>query len=93
MGIPKFDRLVRNPPKHILHHSDLTPDVSSACENLVGYSTAQPSLFKRQQLLPVRDLKLLARDYTVREAYSGRKHNNQTLNSRESSFSPLRKMH
>lgn len=37
----------------------------SACENLVGFSTAQPSLFKRHQLLPVRDLKLLVRDYTV----------------------------
>ena len=36
-----------------------------ACENLVGFSTADPNLFKRQQLLPVRDLKLLARDYTV----------------------------
>lgn len=37
-----------------------------ACENLVGFSTAQPDLFKRHQLLPVRDLKLLVRDYTVR---------------------------
>lgn len=37
-----------------------------ACENLVGFSTAQPELFKRHQLLPVRDLKLLVRDYTVR---------------------------
>ncbi|KAF7162874.1 hypothetical protein CNMCM5623_007996 [Aspergillus felis] len=35
-----------------------------ACENLVGFSTAQPDLFKRHQLLPVRDLKLLVRDYT-----------------------------
>ncbi|EAW12101.1 protein HGH1 [Aspergillus clavatus NRRL 1] len=34
------------------------------CENLVGFSTAQPDLFKRHQLLPVRDLKLLVRDYT-----------------------------
>jgi len=38
---------------------------NSACENLVGFSTAQPDLFKRHQLLPVRDLKLLVRDYTV----------------------------
>lgn len=38
----------------------------TACENLVGFSTAQPDLFKRHQLLPVRDLKLLIRDYTVR---------------------------
>ncbi|RHZ63205.1 protein HGH1 [Aspergillus thermomutatus] len=37
---------------------------SKPCENLVGFSTAQPGLFKRHQLLPVRDLKLLVRDYT-----------------------------
>ena len=36
-----------------------------ACENLVGFSIAQPSIFKRHQLLPVRDLKLLCRDYRV----------------------------
>lgn len=35
----------------------------TAAENLVGYSTAQPSLFKRNQLEPVKDLKLLLRDY------------------------------
>lgn len=29
----------------------------------MGYSTAQPSLFKRNQLEPVKDLKLLIRDY------------------------------
>lgn len=34
-----------------------------AAENLVGYSTAQPSLFKRNQLEPVKDLKLLVKDY------------------------------
>ncbi|CAG8244368.1 unnamed protein product [Penicillium olsonii] len=33
--------------------------------NLVGFSTAKPELFKRHQLLPVRDLKLLVRDYTA----------------------------
>ncbi|GIC86468.1 protein HGH1 [Aspergillus udagawae] len=42
----------------------LTPVFNLACENLVGFSTAQPDLFKRHQLLPVRDLKLLVRDYT-----------------------------
>ncbi|KAJ5885336.1 Oligopeptide transporter OPT superfamily [Penicillium taxi] len=46
-----------------LHHGN-TQIRQIACENLVGFSTAQPSLFKRHQLLPVRDLKLLARDYT-----------------------------
>ena len=35
----------------------------TAAENLVGYSTAQPSLFKRNQLEPVKDLKLLVKDY------------------------------
>ena len=34
-----------------------------AAENLVGYSTAQPSLFKRNQLEPIKDLKLLIKDY------------------------------
>lgn len=29
----------------------------------MGYSTAQSSLFKRNQLEPVKDLKLLIRDY------------------------------
>ncbi|KAL2215259.1 hypothetical protein M432DRAFT_144859 [Thermoascus aurantiacus ATCC 26904] len=46
-----------------LHHGN-TQIRQIACENLLGYSTAQPSLFKRHQLLPVRDLKLLVRDYT-----------------------------
>ncbi|KAK2737899.1 hypothetical protein FQN57_007350 [Myotisia sp. PD_48] len=45
-----------------LHHGN-TQIRQIACENLVGYSTAQPSLFKVHQLLPVRDLKLLVRDY------------------------------
>ncbi|KAL1965424.1 hypothetical protein VTN77DRAFT_5680 [Rasamsonia byssochlamydoides] len=45
-----------------LHHGN-TQIRQVACENLVGFSTAQPSLFKRHQLLPVRDLKLLVRDY------------------------------
>lgn len=34
-----------------------------AAENLVGYSTAQPSLFKYNQLEPIKDLKLLVKDY------------------------------
>ena len=29
----------------------------------MGFSTAQPSLFKRNQLEPVKDLKLLVKDY------------------------------
>lgn len=46
-----------------LHHGN-TQIRQIAAENLVGYSTAQPSLFKRNQLEPVKDLKLLVRDYT-----------------------------
>ncbi|PWY64529.1 DNA-binding protein HGH1 [Aspergillus heteromorphus CBS 117.55] len=46
-----------------LHHGN-TQIRQIACENLVGFSVAQPNMFKRHQLLPVRDLKLLVRDYT-----------------------------
>ncbi|KAJ9300283.1 hypothetical protein DTO271G3_2400 [Paecilomyces variotii] len=46
-----------------LHHGN-TQIRQIAVENLVGFSTSQPSLFKRQQLLPVRDMKLLVRDYS-----------------------------
>ncbi|GFF51152.1 putative DNA-binding protein HGH1 [Aspergillus lentulus] len=46
-----------------LHHGN-TQIRQIACENLVGFSTAQSDIFKRHQLLPVRDLKLLVRDYT-----------------------------
>ncbi|QIW95374.1 hypothetical protein AMS68_000892 [Peltaster fructicola] len=45
-----------------LHHGN-TQIRQIAAENLVGYSTAQPSLFKRNQLEPIRDLKLLVKDY------------------------------
>lgn len=40
--------------------------VSTAAENLVGYSSSQPSIFKTGQLTPVKDLKLLVKDYSVR---------------------------
>lgn len=45
-----------------LHHGN-TQIRQIAAENLVGYSTAQPALFKRNQLEPVKDLKLLLKDY------------------------------
>ena len=45
-----------------LHHGN-TQIRQIAAENLVGYSTAQSSLFKRNQLEPVKDLKLLLKDY------------------------------
>lgn len=46
-----------------LHHGN-TQIRQIAAEELVGYSTAQPALFKRNQLEPVKDLKLLIKDYT-----------------------------
>ncbi|KAF2135389.1 uncharacterized protein K452DRAFT_23168 [Aplosporella prunicola CBS 121167] len=46
-----------------LHHGN-TQIRQIAAENLVGFSTAQPSLFKRNQLEPIKDLKLLVKDYT-----------------------------
>lgn len=36
-----------------------------ATENLVSYSKTQPAIFKTGQLSPVRDLKLLVKDYSV----------------------------
>lgn len=39
------------------------PDTHTAAENLVGYSTAQPVLFKRNTFEPLTDLKLLVKDY------------------------------
>ncbi|PGH22987.1 hypothetical protein AJ80_02902 [Polytolypa hystricis UAMH7299] len=45
-----------------LHHGN-TQIRQIACENLVGYTISEPALFKVHQLLPIRDLKLLVRDY------------------------------
>ncbi|KAK7537602.1 hypothetical protein IWX49DRAFT_502820 [Phyllosticta citricarpa] len=47
-----------------LHHGN-SQIRQIAAENLVGYTTAQPSLFKRNQLEPIKDLKLLIKDYTA----------------------------
>ncbi|EER28277.1 hypothetical protein CPC735_061500 [Coccidioides posadasii C735 delta SOWgp] len=58
MGTRRSDRSVNSSPATSFALLSV-----NACEHLVGYSTSQPSLFKRQQLLPIRDLKLLARDY------------------------------
>ncbi|KAF2226411.1 hypothetical protein BDZ85DRAFT_191428 [Elsinoe ampelina] len=46
-----------------LHHGN-TQIRQIAAENLVGYSTAKQDLFKRNQLEPIKDLKLLIKDYT-----------------------------
>ena len=45
------------------NYSNIFSNIYVAAENLVGYSTAQPSLFKRNQLEPIKDLKLLIKDY------------------------------
>lgn len=39
-----------------------------AIENLVPFSTEQPSIFKINQLVPVKNLKVLIQDRPVREA-------------------------
>lgn len=38
---------------------------SIATENLVVYSKTQPQVFKTGQLTPVKDLKVLVKDYAV----------------------------
>ncbi|KAI9729637.1 MAG: hypothetical protein M1818_008440 [Claussenomyces sp. TS43310] len=45
-----------------IHHGN-TSIRQLAVENLVPFSLSQPAIFKRNQLLPVKDLKLLVRDY------------------------------
>jgi len=37
----------------------------TAVENLVGYSAQDPKIFKVNQLEPIKDLKLLVKDYSV----------------------------
>lgn len=38
---------------------------SIATENLVVYSKTQPQIFKTGQLTPIKDLKVLVKDYAV----------------------------
>ena len=47
-----------------LHHGN-TQIRQIAVENLLPYSTTQPDIFKKPQLVPVQDLKLLVKDYDV----------------------------
>lgn len=47
-----------------LHHGN-TQIRQIATENLVPYSKNFPSVFKSGQCTPVKDLKLLVKDYTV----------------------------
>ncbi|KAK0508654.1 hypothetical protein JMJ35_008930 [Cladonia borealis] len=46
-----------------LHHGN-TQIRQIAAENLVPYSKAQPNIFKTEEYTPVKDLKLLVRDYS-----------------------------
>ncbi|RMZ80805.1 hypothetical protein DV737_g2824, partial [Chaetothyriales sp. CBS 132003] len=45
-----------------LHHGN-TQIRQIACEHLVGYSSSNAAIFKKHQLAPITDLKLLVRDY------------------------------
>lgn len=56
------ERALLRPDVECLLRTVSTP----ATENLVGYSTSQPSIFKAGHLTPIKDLKLLVKDYTVR---------------------------
>lgn len=47
-----------------LHHGN-TQIRQTAAEHLVSFSKTQPSIFKTAQSTPVKDLKLLVKDYTV----------------------------
>lgn len=64
MATRKFDSLVCPQP----HHPDRNLTFPPAVENLVPYSLSQPAIFKTNELLPVKDLKLLVRDYEVRSS-------------------------
>jgi len=54
---------VRSPPP-TCRDKQLTV-VPQAAENLVGYSSSQPAIFKTAQLTPIKDLKLLVKDHPV----------------------------
>ena len=51
----------------IAHIDYISTNFTVATENLIPYSRTQPSLFKSVQLAPIKDLKLLVKDYAVRE--------------------------
>jgi len=60
MGTRRYDSLVSSPAT-----KKTKTDPATAVENLVPYSVSQPAIFKTNQLLPIKDLKLLVRDYKV----------------------------
>jgi hypothetical protein len=61
MATLKCDRSVS--PLHLRTDQGLT--LATAVENLVPYSLSQPAIFKTNEFLPIKDLKLLVRDYKV----------------------------
>jgi hypothetical protein len=61
---PSYFSLTTRQLVEFLHHGN-TQIRQVAAEHLVGYSTAQPAIFKSSQLAPVNDLKLLVKDYSV----------------------------
>lgn len=63
MATLKFDKSVCTPCTTTIIRYVAADDQHIAAENLVGYSTTQPSLFKYNQLEPIKDLKLLIKDY------------------------------
>lgn len=74
MGTPIYGKLVGSfcfSEKHLMPIAQATAAnsavISIAAENLVPYSKNFPSIFKRDQLTPVKDLKLLIKDYAVCE--------------------------
>jgi hypothetical protein len=63
MAIPKSDRLVCPQQTMPLSHNLLRP--YPAVETLVGYSSQNHAMFKINELEPIKDLKLLVKDYNV----------------------------
>ena len=57
-------RQIGRPSPSVQPREQRTLTLLTACDSLVGYS-ADPPVFKVNQLEPIKDLKLLVRDYPV----------------------------
>ncbi|KAL9594280.1 MAG: hypothetical protein Q9219_007120 [cf. Caloplaca sp. 3 TL-2023] len=68
MATLRFDKLVSI--RQLNKHQMQSLILSIAVENLVPYSKTEPSIFKTDQLLPVKHLKLLGDPKTLRETES-----------------------
>lgn len=62
--ILRSDKLVGM--RSLLREASSLAKFTLAAEHLVPYSEKEPSIFKASQLNPVKDLKLLVKDYPVR---------------------------